>query len=30
MSVRSFGRSWAVWLIIMVFSAPVMVSMFLV
>ncbi len=30
MSIRHFGRSWAVWLIIMVFSAPVMVSMFLI
>jgi hypothetical protein len=30
LAVRNFGRTWAVWLVTMVFSAPVMVSMFLI
>ncbi len=30
LAVRNFGRTWAVWLVTMVFSAPVIVSMFLI
>jgi hypothetical protein len=29
MAVRNFSRAWAVWLITMVFSAPILISMFL-
>ena len=30
LALSNFQRTWAVWLVIMVFSAPVMISMFLV